>query len=323
MRGATDNEGAMAGITVAGIISDGERVLLVRAAAGVWDLPGGELRDEDESVEAALVRALDGTLGMQVEDQEFLETYHVQERGESRPLLRNVSLVRAWTGFPQLEGAKVEAAWVALDTLDGMSVDETARRALREGLGIGSERDALPGAPIILITGPAGAGKSTVARLLCEQLERSAYLSVDAIRHLVVGGYASPIAGRASPLAAAEQNALQLANLAALARNFSLAGYHTVIDTVIESPEELDIYLKPFAGLARVCVVTLLPSPEALRQRDEARAPEARMGERSEELQRIIALNGETRGLRLDSSEMTPDETAAYVLANLDAARVL
>lgn len=315
----------MTTIRLSGILSDGVRVLLVRDEGGVWDLPGGVLGDQDESIEAALVRLLDEDLGLRVDDQEFLDTYYPAGHGGTQPALRNVSLVRSWSGFPRPALAETEAAWVALEEVSGLAVDETALLALRDGLGLGLSADEAPlsGAPIILVTGPAGAGKSTVSHELCRRLERSAYISVDAIRSMVISGHASPIPGRSNPLAAAEQNDLQLANVAALARNFSLAGFSTIIDMVVEAPEELDCYLEPFAGLARMHVVTLLPSPEAVRSRDQGRAPESRMGERSQELHRIIAASGETRGLRLDSSEMTPAETVDYILQNFEQSRVL
>ena len=312
----------MTAIGVCGILSDGGRVLLVRSAAGVWDLPGGILRDEDESIEAALVRALDEELGVTAEDQEFLDTYYVAEPGETRPALCNVSIVRSWSGFPH-GAAAADGMWVAFEEVPALAIEETALRALRDGLGLDAAQALLPGAPIIIVTGPRGAAKSTVSKALCRRLERSACVSADELRHLVISGYASPVPGRANPVAAAEQNSLMLANLAMLVRNFSLAGFQTVVDTTIETAEELDCCLEPFAGLARVHVVTLLPSPEALRLRDEGRAAELRMGERGQELHRVIAANGETRGLRLDGSARTVEETVDHILAHLNDARVL
>ena len=313
----------MTEIRVSGIVSDGAHVLLVRQPAGVWALPGGPLRDDDESIESALVRIFADDLGVAVEDQEFLDTYYEPQPGGAHPQLRNVSLVRTWSGFPRPSRVEVEARWVAFDHENAIDIDEITLRAVHDGLGLTSEEASMAGAPIVVVTGPAGAGKSTVSRELCRRFERSAHINVDEIRKMVIAGYASPIVGRANPVAAAEQNSLQLANVAALARNFSLAGFHTVIDMVVESPEELDCYLEPFAGLAHVHVITLLPSSASLRERDAGRAMESRMGERSQELHRIITANGETRGLRLDSSHMTAEETADFILANLQTSQVL
>ena len=45
---------------------------------------------------------------------------------------------------------------------------------------------------IYIISGPAGAGKSTVSKGLAEQFEHSAYIEGDLINHMVVGGYLPP-----------------------------------------------------------------------------------------------------------------------------------
>jgi len=47
--------------------------------------------------------------------------------------------------------------------------------------------------PILcLITGPAGAGKSSVSKLLATKFPKSAVVDVDHIRAMVVGGYVKP-----------------------------------------------------------------------------------------------------------------------------------
>ncbi|MGI8551112.1 MAG: NUDIX domain-containing protein [Dehalococcoidia bacterium] len=315
----------MATIYVSAIMSEGMQVLLARNSQGIWELPGGSLLDDDDTIEDGLSRVLREEFGLQVQTQEFLDTYHQPSPKRQPPTLRNVSLVGSWSGIPSVSATSgfSELRWVPLHEVGELTVDETTLRALAEGLGVHAAATPAPGAPVILIIGPSAAGKSTIARSLCRHFERSAHIEVDLLRHMVISGYASPVPGVANPFEAAQQKDLALANVASLARNFSLAGFQTVIDTVIESPEELDGYLEPFAGLAKTYVVTLLPSAASLRERDGGRTPDVRQGERSQDLLRLISVNGETRGLRFDTSSLSIGETTEYILAHLDQARVL
>ena len=46
--------------------------------------------------------------------------------------------------------------------------------------------------PIVLITGPPGAGKSTVGRLVVAPFERSVHIEADVVRESIVGGFIPP-----------------------------------------------------------------------------------------------------------------------------------
>jgi chloramphenicol 3-O-phosphotransferase len=179
-------------------------------------------------------------------------------------------------------------------------------------------------APVFNVTGPAGAGKSTVARELCRRFPKAAHIEVDLLRwRMILSGYVRPEeAYGAEPDEALRQLALAARNACSLARNFAAEGFVAVIDDVLERREELDLYLDELAGLDPVYFVTLLPNAETLIARDAGRSPEDFMGSRSEELRRIIEANGETRGLRLDSSAWTVEETVDIILERQEQARV-
>ncbi len=42
---------------------------------------------------------------------------------------------------------------------------------------------------VVVITGPAGAGKSTISRAVCEHFSKCANIEVDKIKHMIPGGF--------------------------------------------------------------------------------------------------------------------------------------
>ncbi len=325
-------------ITVSALITDGERLLLARRPGEThWALPGGLLLPSDETVEEALARELRERLGVEVGEPLFLDTLY--ERRADEVAVHNVFAVDApgieqavnqggdgleytWLPLAEIERAPL-APWLA-PALPALLRGEPAPEPDLTGAPFGGvppvEPEVEPGM-VVIVTGPAGAGKSTVARELCRRFERAAHIAVDALRHMVVSGYASPLPGRTDAEEARRQGELARRNAAALARNFACAGFHAVIDDVLERREELDEYLAALAGCTVACV-TLLPTAEALRARDAGRPPAERMGARALALHRAIAANGETRGLRLDTSAWTPEQTVDVILERLPEALV-
>jgi len=310
----------MTTIYVSALCSDRGRVLLVKNTAGAWELPTTSLGD-GESTEEALRRLLADMLGVELKQEEFLDTFYEQTEAGS-PAVRNVYVVRDLLGTPRLSDQRGHGArWLGPAELSEIEIDEAQRAILRDGL---CAQPALPGAMITIVTGPAASGKTTVAARLCHRLERAAHIEVDLLRDMVIAGYASPVpADEHDPIAAAEQTRLATANAISLGRNFSLAGYEVAIDAVIETSEGLDELLAGFAGFAPVSVITLMPDAVTLQARDAIRDPDLRLGQRCLELRTIYETNGEQRGLRLDSSHMSVSATVSWILANRDRARVL
>jgi chloramphenicol 3-O-phosphotransferase len=83
----------------------------------------------------------------------------------------------------------------------------------------------------VLFGGPAGAGKSTLARAWCATRSKAVHVELDAVRSLIVSGLADP---QAEGDLQAEQYEVSVAAVCELARAFAAAGYDVAIDDVLE-----------------------------------------------------------------------------------------
>ena len=324
----------MPSITVSAIITDGDRLLMERGREdGLSRLPGGELLDTDETVEDALVRALEGIVDLPADGYEFLDT--VYDRKPDGVTVHNVFMAPdapIAVGQGDLDTRGLE--WVMLEEIEGLPLPTWLAEALPAFLrgeaapepelesrfafmgGTSEEQDT---APVIILTGPAGAGKSTVARVLGGRFERAAIVETDVLGDMIVSGYASPVPGASNPGEAASQIRLAKRNAAALARSFATTGFTAIVVDVLERTGELDAHLRDLAGLD-VAFVTLLPDANTVATRDNGRPEENRMGERAIDLHAIFSTNGETRGLRLDTSAWTVEQTVDAVVERLPEA---
>lgn len=81
---------------------------------------------------------------------------------------------------------------------------------------------------VLILTGPPGAGKSTVAADLARRAARGAHLESDAFFRFVVGGYVEPWLPEAH-----DQNEVVMGVVAEAAAGYALAGYFTVVDGIV------------------------------------------------------------------------------------------
>lgn len=122
---------------------------------------------------------------------------------------------------------------------------------------------------VIIVSGPAGAGKTSVAGALCERFDRMLHVEVDTLRHWVRAGYRHPWAGDQQ---ATEQRLLATRNACAITRESVALRYAVVIDDVV-TPEEALRYRSILEGVPTfVHLVTLLPSLDVTLSRDAGRS---------------------------------------------------
>jgi ribosomal protein S18 acetylase RimI-like enzyme/adenylylsulfate kinase-like enzyme len=165
---------------------------------------------------------------------------------------------------------------------------------------------------VLILTGPPGAGKSSVAEALAERYDRVSIIEVDTLRHMITPtGFIG--AGRPG---FERQRRLGMRNACALALNFLAERFAVVIDDIVVSRDDLDLYRAALARAnAPLHYVRLLPSLQACQTRNRQRSGSRVRPERVEAVCHEFESAGEIGGATIDSTSLSVYETADRVQA--------
>lgn len=115
---------------------------------------------------------------------------------------------------------------------------------------------------VLLLAGPAGAGKSTLARAWCHTRLVAAHVQLDTVRNLLVQGLVDPRA--VWEPGQAEQWQASVTATCALVRSFAESGIDVAVDDLILPADAQDIWQPLLNGLSTHLVVVLPSLEEAL-----------------------------------------------------------
>ncbi len=170
---------------------------------------------------------------------------------------------------------------------------------------------------VLILTGPPGSGKSTVASVVADRLGPSVAFESDWFWHILRTGFIEPWRPGSD-----RQNRTVLEAMAAAVVTLADGGYHVVLDGII-GPWYLDLFLEAFGPAGTDAHYTVLrPSLEVTLARATTRSAPALVDEQPVRLLwEQFADLGPYEHHALDNGALGLDDTVAEVLARYHSGR--
>lgn len=159
----------------------------------------------------------------------------------------------------------------------------------------------------LILTGPSGARKNTVAVELAKQVNRCAVIDVDVVRWMVLQPHKAPWEGEEGTA----QQRLGVVNACALARNFINAGFDVIVLDVL-SDETARLYKAELKEIGPR-IVLLLPTLDEIKRRNTTR--ETRLKSAEVEILYDRQQHLTEYDVKIDNTNLTAQELATRLMS--------
>jgi adenylate kinase family enzyme len=163
---------------------------------------------------------------------------------------------------------------------------------------------------LIILTGPPGAGKSTIAKLLANKFSRSVHFSTDTIRHFIVGGNCAPWD---TSNEAKKQHKLSEEIAQLIISKFIQNKYVVILDGIYQDKD----FIKFRKKYSKVLGFTLLPEIQVNYRRDKMRDKAEQMPQRVKVLHKYFSSNPLKHYQLVDSTNHKPQQTLRLIYSQI------